>query len=299
MYKITNKDIDTMFQYKKLLLIAVFTTFSAFSNAFDFEPCNSEYCVKVFKDFKKYSKKGHPSAMETLGNFYIVGYGTEKSKSKALKMYKKAAKWDQGSAQYKIGLIYTSGDKDDASKGIRYLERAVKNKAYEAAYVLGVIYMEGKIVEQDNEKARQWLEVASKYNQPKATYLLAQMYDTQVFGEDQQAKAIPLYNKVAFKLESAKERLIELNQPLPPGNDDDIERIVVNPQDLQQFFDEQLEILRNTPSPKIGTGSRVSKLTCAQKISCASLSGESASRLHTEVQRAIGMAIANSFRQVN
>ncbi|MEP2601468.1 MAG: hypothetical protein ABJH28_08330 [Paraglaciecola sp.] len=43
----------------------------------------------MFKDFKKYAQKGHPSAMETLGNFYIVGYGTEKSESKALKMYKK------------------------------------------------------------------------------------------------------------------------------------------------------------------------------------------------------------------
>ncbi|MEP0177963.1 MAG: hypothetical protein ABJH28_08335 [Paraglaciecola sp.] len=84
-------------------------------------------------------------------------------------------------------MIYTSGDKDDASKGIRYLERAVKNKAYEAAYLLGVIYKDGKIVEQDNEKAKEWFEVASKYNQPKATFLLAQIYDTQVFGKDQQA----------------------------------------------------------------------------------------------------------------
>ncbi|MEO9946893.1 hypothetical protein [Paraglaciecola sp.] len=47
------------------------------------------------------------------------------------------------------------------------------------------------------------------------------------------------------------ERLTQLNQPLPPGNDDDIERIVVNPQDLQQFFDEQLEILKNTPHLKL------------------------------------------------
>ncbi|MEP0177964.1 MAG: hypothetical protein ABJH28_08340 [Paraglaciecola sp.] len=108
-----------------------------------------------------------------------------------------------------------------------------------------------------------------------------------------------LYNKVAFEIDSARERLTELNQPLPLGNDDDLERIVVNPQDLQQFFDEQLEILRNTPSPKIGTGSRVSKLTCAENISCAFLSGENANRLHTEVQRAIGMAIASSFRQIN
>lgn len=275
----------------------VIVSFTPLLHAFDFKECSDEYCVKTFKAFKKYAKKGHPSAMEALGNFYITGYGTKKSESSALKMYKKAAKWNQATAQYKVGLMYISGAAgDDPDRGISYLKKAVKNDVFEAAYVLGVVYLEGNIEKQDYEEAREWLEIASEHNIAKATYLLATMYDSQLFGAEQQNKSIPLYNKAAYKVEAARERLIALNQPLPPGTDDSIERIVVTPQDLHDFFIDQLQILQNTPAPRVGTGSRISGQTCEKMMSCNSLTGEDARRMHTEVQRAIGMIIASKFR---
>ncbi|GAA6185737.1 MULTISPECIES: tetratricopeptide repeat protein [Alteromonadaceae] len=284
-------------QLRKILLIVVTVTVTPLSIAFDFSECSEDHCVKTFKEFKKYSKKGHPSAMETLGNFYVTGYGTDKDNSRALRMYKKAAKWNQATAQYKAGLMYISGaTDDDPSKGISYLKKAAKNKVYDAAYVLGVVYLEGEIEEKDYDEAREWLELASEHNMSKASYLLGKMYDSQLFGADQQDKSIALYNKAAYKIEAARERLIELNQPLPPGNDNSIERIVVNPQDLQEFFIDQLQILRNTPAPKVGTGSRISGQTCEKMMSCGTLGGEDAQRMHTEVQRAVGMIISSKFR---
>lgn len=286
-----------MLQFKKILLILVLITFTPLSLAFDFKECSSDYCVKIFKDFKKYAKKGHPSAMEALGNFYVTGYGTEKDTKKALRMYEKAAKWGQATAQFKAGLIYISDEADrDAGKGISYLKKAVKNGYYDAAYVLGVVYLEGEVEDKDINEARQWLELASENSISKASYLLGKMYDSQLFGEDQMSKAIPLYSKAAYKIEAARVRLKELNQPLPTGSDENIERIVVSPNDLNDFFEDQLQVLRNTPAPKVGTGSRISGQTCEKMMSCNSLGGEAAGRLHTEVQRAIGMAIANKFR---
>ncbi|MEP4890602.1 MAG: tetratricopeptide repeat protein [Aliiglaciecola sp.] len=282
---------------RKILLFVSVLVFTPYSLAFDFKQCSEDHCVKTFKDFKKYSKKGHPSAMEALGNFYIVGYGTDKDPSRALRMFKKAAKWNQATAQYKAGLMYISQATDDKpSKGISYLKKAAKNKIYDAAYVLGVVYLEGEIVEKDYDEAREWLTLASENNMSRASYLLAKMYDSQLFGAEHQDKSIAYYNKAAYKIEAARERLTELNLPMPPGSDQDIERIVVTPQDLQHFFIDQLQILRNTPSPKVGTGSRVSGQTCAKMMSCNALVGEDAQRLHTEMQRAIGMLIASKFR---
>ncbi|MDO6691984.1 hypothetical protein Q4574_01755 [Aliiglaciecola sp. 3_MG-2023] len=151
-----------------------------------------------------------------MGNFYMLGYGIEKDPRKALSMYKKAGKWDQASAQYKTGLIYLSQMvDDDPSRGITYLKEAVKNKFYQAAYVLGAVYLEGELVEQDYEEASEWLELASEHNIYKASYLLGKMYDSQLFGEEQKDKAIPLYNKAAYKIAAARDRLKELNQPMP------------------------------------------------------------------------------------
>ncbi|WJG11024.1 tetratricopeptide repeat protein [Aliiglaciecola sp. LCG003] len=288
-----------MFQLTKILILVIFTTFAPLSVAFDFEPCSEDHCVRTFKDFKKYAKKGHPSAMEALGNFYVTGYGTDKDPGKALRMYKKAAKWDQASAQYKVGLMYISGmADDDASKGINYLKKAASNKVYDAAYILGVIYLEGDIEPKDYEQAREWLELASENKVSKASYLLGKMYETALFGEDQKPNAIPLYNKAAYKIEAARDRLKALNQPLPPGSDENIERIVVNPQDIQVFFNDQLEILANTPAPKVGTGSRISGQTCEKMMSCGTIGSIETQQLHSEVQRAVGRLIASKFRIV-
>lgn len=288
-----------MCDFKKLLAILVALVFTSTVSAYEFEECSDDYCVEKFKSFKKYARKGHPSAMEALGNFYIFGYGTEKDTKKALKMYKKAAKWDQASAQYKIGLMYVSGmTDDDPDKGIRYLKRAVKNKFYEAAYVLGVIYFEGKIEKQDYDEAKEWLEIASDNQIYKASFLLGQMYETGLLDSDKQgkAKAIEWYEAAAFKVPDAKERLIALDQPLPKGVEEGVEHILVTPQDLHNFLDDQLTLLQNTPAPKVGTGSRVSGQTCAKMMSCSTLGGGEAQRMYTEVQRLVGMSIANQFR---
>jgi len=288
-----------MCNFKKLFIFFIMTAFASTCFGYEFEQCSDDYCVEKFKAFKKYAKKGHPSAMEALGNFYIFGYGTEKDTSKALRMYKKAAKWDQASAQYKIGLMYVSGmTDDDPDKGIKYLKRAVKNEFYEAAYVLGVIYFEGKIEKQDYDEAKEWLEIAADNQIYKASYLLGQMYETNLIEGEQesQEKAIKLYETAAFKLSAAQERLVALEHPLPPNLEDNIEHILVTPQDLNKFLDEQLTLLKNTPAPKVSTGSRVAGQTCKKIMSCSTLGGEESQRMYNEVQRIVGMSIANQFR---
>jgi len=285
--------------FKKTLFFMIVLVFASTASALELEACSDDDCVAKFKSFKKYARKGHPSAMEALGNFYYFGYGTKKDTSKALKMYKQAAKWDQASAQYKVGLIYVSDlTGDDPSDGIRYLKRATKNRFYEAAYLLGVIYFEGKIVKQDYDEAKAWLEIASDNQIYKASYLLGNMYETHLIKSEQEgnAQAIALYNTAAFKINAAKERLIALEQPLPPSVSNDIERIVVTPQAFDDFMDEQLALLKNNPAPKIGTGSRVAGQTCKKMLSCSSLSDEEADRFLLEIQRLIGVSMASGFR---
>ena len=71
----------------------------------DIVECQKEECVNYFNKFKKGAKRGYIQANATLGQFYYVGYGTEKDEDNALKYLNKAAVKGERSSQYLVGAI--------------------------------------------------------------------------------------------------------------------------------------------------------------------------------------------------
>ncbi|NQZ82737.1 MAG: sel1 repeat family protein [Colwellia sp.] len=146
---------------KTILISMVISLLSISVNAAKLAPCMTNECIEYFNKFKVSAKRGHPVAMNTLGQFYEYGYGTEKNELLALKYYEKSSRLDHPVAQYKAGLLYLSSEKHkDITKGVNYLEKSATNKVKKAFFLLGIIYLNKDFGAYDLAKADEYLAKA-------------------------------------------------------------------------------------------------------------------------------------------
>ena len=146
---------------KILLIPIVISLLSINVNAAKLAPCMTSECIEYFNKFRVSAKRGHPVAMNTLGQFYEYGYGTEKNEILALKYYEKSSRLDNPVAQYKAGLLYLSSEQHkDITKGVNYLEKSAKNKVKKAFFLLGIIYLNKDFGAYDLAKADEYLAKA-------------------------------------------------------------------------------------------------------------------------------------------
>ena len=141
--------------------------------------CQSEYCVDYFKKFKMGAKRGYVQANATLGQFYYIGYGTEKDEDKALKYLKKAAKKGEPSSQYLVGVISLISKKNkDIDTGVKYLEKVAEDNYKDANYVLGTLFINDKLVGKNLPKADFYLAKAYKQKDKRLPKLLSSINDS-------------------------------------------------------------------------------------------------------------------------
>ena len=132
--------------------------------------CMEQECQHWFSEYKRKSREGYADAMEVLGTFYHVGYGTKIDKKLALKWYRRASKYSSVSGAYKAGLFYlTEPEFIDLDKGISYLKIAARLGHAESSYLVGMIFSQNELVEQDYDEADKWLSKAfvKNHNQVK------------------------------------------------------------------------------------------------------------------------------------
>ena len=92
------------------------------------------------------------------GVCYFQGYGIGQDFSKAVKMWKKAAKKGHVKAEFSLGYCYANGvgvEKDIAEAMAWYQEAAEQGDA-DAQFNLGLMYDEGRGVPQDYREAVAW-----------------------------------------------------------------------------------------------------------------------------------------------
>jgi len=146
---------------KTILIPIVISLLSVSVNAAKLAECKSNDCVEYFNKFKVSAKRGHPVAMATVGQFYELGYGTDKNETLALKFYEKSSRLHNPVAQYKAGLLYLSSDKHkDIAKGVNYLEKSAKNNFKNSIFLLGIIYLNKDFGAYDLVKADKYLAKA-------------------------------------------------------------------------------------------------------------------------------------------
>jgi len=173
-----------------ILLMASTATFN--SNAVEVTACSEADCVEYFKQYKIYAKRGYADAMTTLGDLYANGHGTDKNVKKALKQYRRAAKYGSVEAQYKAASLYLlEEDYYDIKSAIKYLKMAARNKAAEASLILSIIYFNEKHYEQDLGEVDKWLSMAYKLKPAIAIEFTVQVVASNLYSPT----ALPLLAK--------------------------------------------------------------------------------------------------------
>jgi len=224
-------------------------------------PCVTDECVDYFSKFKRSAKRGHPVAMNTLGQFYEYGYGTKKNEELALKYYEKSSRLDHPVAQYKAGLLYLSSDKyRDVTKGVYYLEKSAKNKVIKAYFLLGIIYLNKDFGAYDLAKADEYLAKAYDNKHEDMPTLI------DYLNEEKRIDADAFPNLVS----ALKTTPLAVNEnSVSTWPDDGTEVITVIAPPIEEIFHNQLISFRQRIK---STGSRFAGKSCKQmKSYCISM----------------------------
>jgi len=248
----------------KIILITVVTSLLSISvNAARLAECKSDECVAYFNKFKVSAKRGHPVAMATVGQFYELGYGTEKNETLALKYYEKSSRLDNPVAQYKAGLLYLSSEKHkDIAKGVNYLEKSAKNNFKNSIFLLGIIYLNKDFGAYDLVKADKYLAKAYDNKHQDMPTLIDYLNEKNRV----QAGAFP--NLVS----ALKTTPLAVNKnSISVWPDDGTEVITVVAPPIEEIFHDQLISFRQRIK---STGTRFAGKSCKQMRSTCISMGE-------------------------
>jgi len=219
--------------------------------------CQSDYCVDYFKKYKKGAKRGYVQANATIGQFYYIGYGTEKDEDKALKYLNKAARKGEHSSQYLVGVIsLMSKENKDIEKSIKYLEKVAESNYKDANYLLGTLYINDKIIAKNFEKADLYLAKAYKQKDKRLPELLDSISESL----EKNAASFPKLTAIMNKKPLTKDADNNLAWP-----ESHMEVITITSMPLATVFDEQIATFKRR---KKTTGSKLQGKTCNENVGC-------------------------------
>ena len=264
----------------KFALLLCSSLFAVQSSAAVIGACQDEECVRYFKEYKKYAKAGYADAMATLADLYYYGHGTEANLNKALKQYRKAAKYGSPKGQYRAAMLYLN-DKNvrDLGKGVKYLKQAARSHNLDAAFLLGMIYFKPNYYERDLEEADKWLTRAYEGGHMKISGFIDFMKASEGFSAGDFPELWAAIERDPSQLEAAKNAALAeaaqaaRNPELTQQQREQIEVITVT-SDLHDLFEAQLAGLKNTYPDKggVNTGSMLIGRNCKKTFSCATTS---------------------------
>lgn len=124
-------------RYLILIILSFSTVFpSAYAGAIDeaITAYNSGNYLTARRIFKQVVLEGDPVSQRYLAEMYDKGQGGPKDYSKAVELYKKAAKQGDARAQYLLGVKYVNGHGLHENKKLAYAWFAIAfNSGYEKA----------------------------------------------------------------------------------------------------------------------------------------------------------------------
>ena len=218
--------------------------------------CQLEECKRYFKQYKKAAKRGHAGAMATLGQFYYTGYGTEPNELKAIKFLKQASRYADTIAQYKLGLIYLTSEKNyQFDAAIKYLNKAAKKDHKDANILLGTIYYNNQFTPQNFALADQYLSKSYQQRHPQMPKVISNI-NAKVSLDN---KNFPLLSQ------GLAETPLVVSEGVSQWPENEMEVLTITSPPLAQILDKNLIAFRNTIT---NTGSRIPGKSCGEIIGC-------------------------------
>ncbi len=226
--------------------------------------CQLDECKSYFKMYRKAAKRGHAGAMAILGQFYYNGYGTEPNEDQAIRFLKRAARYADTNAQYKLGLIYLTSKKNyDLDDAIKYLEKAANKDDENANLLLGTIYYNNQFTPQNFALADKFLSKSYQQRHPKMPVVITNIRAKVSLDNSN----FPLLLK-----ELNKTPLIVSNDGAVEWPEEEMEVLTITSPPLTKILAENLVAYRKTVT---NTGSRIPGKSCGEIIGCnQSLGGD-------------------------
>ena len=137
---------------------------------------NTEFLKQDYQEalkwFLKAAEQGESEAQYHLGEMYAMGKGVEKDETQAIEWYFKAAK--QGNKEARRALASHGKKLENMQRNVvEDLRLAAERGEPEAQYKLGILYDTGDGVEQDKWEAVEWWRKAAKQGDKNARNELA------------------------------------------------------------------------------------------------------------------------------
>ena len=114
---------------------------------------------EALKWLEESAKSGCAPAQNLLGTLYSEGIEVKRSFDVAQRWLQTAAESGYAAAQFNLGLLYSYSPEGDPSAAISWFEQAANQGHPLAAWYLGSAYEEGRGVEVDFAKARQYYQL--------------------------------------------------------------------------------------------------------------------------------------------
>jgi len=127
---------------------------------------------------RKAANEGDASAQFMLGVMYTSGEGVSQDYAEAVKWIRKAAKKGVALAQFKLADMYIKGEgvPQDFTEAFNWTRKAAKKGEVNAQFNLAHMYAHGEGVAQDNADAVKWYRKAAEQGDTPAQYVLGVMY---------------------------------------------------------------------------------------------------------------------------
>lgn len=110
-----------------------------------------------------------------LGALFASGIGVPVDLGRALALYRKAAEYGNGVAQFNLGAIYESGPYRNPAEALKWYQMAADQGVASAYFNLGLLYAKGVDVPRDFVVAHRWLAAATASGFANAPEALAQV----------------------------------------------------------------------------------------------------------------------------
>jgi len=149
--------------------------------------------------FRMAARQGNTYAQYNLGCCYQNGIGVGKDEREAVKWYRKAAGQNDADAQNNLGYCYENGigvEKDER-EAVKWYRKAAGQNEKSAQYNLGRCYQNGIGVGKDEREAVKWYRKAAEQNEKSAQYNLGCCYRNGIGVGKDEKEAVKWYRKSA------------------------------------------------------------------------------------------------------
>ena len=167
--------------------------------------------------FRKAAKQGLAVAQNDLGRMYANGRGVAQDNREAVEWYRKAAEQGIVTAQYNLGVHYEKGlgVAQDNREAAEWYRKAAEQGLAIAQHNLGIRYASGRGVIKSESLAVEWYRKAAEQGYPQAQYNLGVMYAKGQGVAKDEGQAVQWYRKASAQgNEDAEKSLAHVEERL-------------------------------------------------------------------------------------